>query len=135
MDYRYMPEPDILPIVLSDELLSSAKSQIVELPIKKRLKYLEQYKLGDDDARILTADYQLSEYFDTLVELTKDAKKSCSILTSVILALMNNSEDVTKLADLRFDISQLAKVMALKSAGELSSTNEKLVIGELFENG
>lgn len=133
MDYRYMPEPDILPIVLSDELLASATSQIVELPITKRIKYLEQYKLGDDDARILTADYELSMYFDTLVELTKDAKKSCSILTSVILALINESDEITKLSDLRFDISQLAKVITLTNADELSSTNAKLVIDELFE--
>jgi aspartyl-tRNA(Asn)/glutamyl-tRNA(Gln) amidotransferase subunit B len=45
MDYRYVPEPDILPIELSDELLASAKAQVVELPIKKRIKYLEEYKL------------------------------------------------------------------------------------------
>lgn len=134
MDYRYVPEPDILPIVLSDELLASAKSQLVELPITKRIKYLEQYKLGDDDARILTANYELSEYFDELVELTKDAKKSCSILTSVILALMNESEDISKISDLKFDIEQLSKVIELTNSDELSSTNAKMVIEELFQN-
>jgi aspartyl-tRNA(Asn)/glutamyl-tRNA(Gln) amidotransferase subunit B len=135
MDYRYVPEPDILPIELSDELLASAKAQVVELPIKKRIKYLEEYKLWEDDARILTADYELSEYFDELVTLTKDAKKSCSILTTVILALMNDSEDVSKISDLKFDLSQLAKVITLTNADELSSTNAKLVIEELFEKG
>ena len=135
MDYRYVPEPDILPIVLSDDLLESAKSQIVELPIKKRLKYLEEYKLWDDDARILTADYKLSEYFDQLTTLTQDAKKSCSILTSVILALMHESDDVKNLINLKFNISQLAKVITLTNSDELSSTNAKVVIEELFHNG
>jgi aspartyl-tRNA(Asn)/glutamyl-tRNA(Gln) amidotransferase subunit B len=70
MDYRYVPEPDILPIEVSAEMLEQCKAQVVELPIKKRVKYLEEYKLGEDDARILTADYELSEYFDSLVKLT-----------------------------------------------------------------
>ena len=135
MDYRYVPEPDILPIVLDDELLESARAQVVELPIKKRIKYLEEYKLKDDDARLLTADYKLSKYFDELVELTQDAKKSCSYITSVLLALMNESEENIAFSDLKFDISQFAKVIELVNKDELSSTNAKQVLEELFHNG
>jgi len=132
MDYRYVPEPDILPIELTDDILDSCRSQVVELPIKKRLKYLEEYKLWDDDARILTADYELSEYFDTLVSKTKDPKKSCSYITTVLLALMNESEEIKELSYLRFDISELAEVILLVNKDELSSTNAKQVIEELF---
>jgi len=85
MDYRYVAEPDILPIVLEDDFLEELKKSVVELPVVKRQRYLEQYKLGEDDARILTADYELSCYFDQLVNLTGDEKKSCSIITSVLL--------------------------------------------------
>ena len=104
MDYRYVPEPDILPIVLDEAFLESCRAQVVELPVKKRIRYLEQYGLGADDARILTADAHLSAYFDSLVELTKDAKKSCSFITSVLLSLMNESEDIKNISDLRFEI-------------------------------
>ncbi len=135
MDYRYVPEPDILPIVLHEDMLEICKSQMVELPITKRIKYLETYKLWEDDARILTADYKLSEYFDQLVDLTDDAKKSCSIVTSVLLALMNESEEITKLSDLKFEISQLARVIELVNSDELSSTNAKQVIESLFYQG
>jgi len=45
MDYRYVPEPDILPIKLDEEMLESCRAQVVELPIVKRLKYLNEYKL------------------------------------------------------------------------------------------
>lgn len=135
MDYRYVPEPDILPIELDDAFLESCKAQCVELPIKKRLKYLEEYKLGDDDARILTADYELSQYFDELVKLTRDAKKSCSYITSVLLALMNESDEIKTLWELRFEIGELARVIELINNDELSSTNSKQVIEELFHNG
>jgi aspartyl-tRNA(Asn)/glutamyl-tRNA(Gln) amidotransferase subunit B len=70
MDYRYFPEPDLLPLVLSDEFVAEARLQIPELPIEKRLRYLRVFKLSEDDARILTFDRTLSEYFDKLVELT-----------------------------------------------------------------
>lgn len=134
MDYRYVPEPDILPIVLDDDFLNNCKTQVVELPITKRIKYLRDYKLGEDDARILTADYKLSQYFDELVQLTNDPKKSCSYITTVLLALMNESEDIHSLEDLRFDIMKLATVIELINSEELSSTNAKIVIEELFHH-
>ena len=135
MDYRYVPEPDILEIHLDEALLASSRDQVVELPVKKRLRYLEEYKLKDDDARILTADYELSNYFDELTELSGDAQKSCSYITSVLLAMINESSDIKSITDLKFDIWELAKVIKLVNADELSSTNSKQVIEELFLNG
>lgn len=134
MDYRYVPEPDILPIVLEDDFLEELRKSVVELPIVKRQRYLEEYKLGEDDARILTADYELSCYYDELVSLTKDEKKSCSIITTVLLALMNESDEINKLSELAFSISDLSKVISLINSDELSSTNAKIVIEELFYN-
>lgn len=134
MDYRYFPEPDLLPLVLSDEFIEDARKQIPELPIEKRLRYLKNFKLSEDDARILTFDRELSEYFDKLVELTWDAKKSCSYITSVLLAMMNESETIKNISDLKFDIKELAKVIDLVNHDELSSTNSKQVVEELFNN-
>lgn len=135
MDYRYVPEPDILPIVLDDDFINELRKSVVELPIVKRQRYLEEYKLWEDDARILTADYELSSYYDELVTLTKDEKKSCSIITSVLLALINESEEIKNLSQLKFSVSDLAKVIELINKDELSSTNAKVVIEALFENG
>jgi aspartyl-tRNA(Asn)/glutamyl-tRNA(Gln) amidotransferase subunit B len=135
MDYRYFPEPDLLPIELDDEYISEAKALIPELPIEKRIKYLEEYELSQDDARILTTDRELSEYFDGLVEQTKDPKKSCSYITTILLALINESDDVQKISDLKFDREELARVIELVNNDELSSTNSKQVVEELFYNG
>ena len=135
MDYRYFPEPDILPIVLDEEMLESCRAQVVELPILKRKKYLEEYKLSQDDARLLTTDYPLALYFESLTELTWDPKKSCSYITSVLLALLSESEEIKNISDLRFDIKELARVIELVGADELSSTNAKVVIEQLFHHG
>ena len=134
MDYRYFPEPDLLPIELDDDFISEAKSTIPELPIEKRLRYLSEFKLNEDDARLLTTDRKLSEYFDELLELTKDAKKSCSYITTILLALVKDSEDINWVSELKFEIKELAKVIELVNKDELSSTNSKQVIEELFNN-
>ncbi len=135
MDYRYFPEPDLLPIELTVDFIEQARKTLPELPIDKRIKYLSEYKLSEDDARILTTTRDLSEYFDELVSITKDPKKSCSYMTTILLALMNESEDIKKISDLKFDINELAQVIKLVNSDELSSTNSKQVIEELFNNG
>ncbi len=135
MDYRYFPEPDLLELVLDDEFIEEARASLPELPIEKRLKYLEEYKLSSDDARLLTTTRDLSEYFDELVELTKDPKKSCSYITTILLAMINESDDINGIWDLKFEIKELAKVIELVNKDELSSTNSKQVIEELFNNG
>ncbi len=135
MDYRYFPEPDLLPVDLDDDFIAKCRESVVELPIEKRMRYLNEYALKQDDARILTSDKSLSEYFETLVELTDDPKKSCSYITTILPALISEDRDIETLDDMRFDIWELARVIELVNADELSSTNSKQVIEELFQNG
>jgi len=135
MDYRYFPEPDLLPLNLDDDFIDQCRASLVELPIDKRVRYLSDYKLKEDDARILTKERDLSEYFESLVELTGDPKKSCSYITSVLLALMSEKWWNTLIKDLKFDIKEFAKIIKLVNADELSSTNAKQVIEELYNNG
>lgn len=132
MDYRYFPDPDLLPIVLEDDFIEELKQKVPELPIEKRLRYLNDFKLWEDDARILTADFKLSNYFDELEKLTKDAKKSCSYITTILLALIKEDEEISWVADLKFDIKELARVIELVNKDELSSTNSKEVIAKMF---
>ena len=109
MDYRYFPEPDLLPLVLDNDFIDEARATIPELPIKKRIKYIEEYKLNKDDARILTVTRDLSQYFDELVKLTNDPKKSCSYITTILLALIKESEEINSVSELKFDILELKK--------------------------
>lgn len=134
MDYRYFPEPDLLPIVLEDHFIEECRKSLPELPIEKRLRYLNEFKLGEDDARILSADHTLGTYFDKVVALTGDAKKSCAYITTVVLALMKDSlvDDITSI---KITPEELSEVIKMVNADELSSTNAKIVVEELFTNG
>ena len=135
MDYRYFPEPDLLPIELNDDFIEECRATLPEFPIDKRLRYLDQYKISDDDARLLTTSRDLSEYFDKLVKLTNDPKKSCSYITTILLAMINESDEIKSVSELKFDIKELAEVIKLVNNDELSSTNSKEVLAELFEKG
>gem|GEM_PF-4337641 len=68
MDYRYFPEPDLPTLVLTDEYINERK--IDELPIDRRIKYLNEYKLQEDDARILSNEKEISDYYENLVKLS-----------------------------------------------------------------
>ncbi len=85
MDYRYFPDPDLPPLLLTKEYID--ERTIDELPIDRRMKYLEEYKLGEDDARILSNDRLTSDFYEKLVTITKDPKKSCSYITTILFAI------------------------------------------------
>ena len=134
MDYRYFPDPDLPPLLLTWEFLEERK--IGELPIDRRLKYRDVYKLIDDDARILSNDRITSEFYEKLVELTSDPKKSCSYITTVLFALFEASAVKLGLDDLKCSPEEIANVIKMVNADELSSTNSKIVIEKLvFEWG
>ncbi len=133
MDYRYFPEPDLPPLVLTQEYIDERK--IADLPVDRREKYLKEYKLQSDDARILSENKPISDLYEALVEKTGDYKKSCSYITTVLFAIFEHSENGTNLETMKTDAEQIARVIELVNADELSSTNSKQVIETLVEKG
>ena len=130
MDYRYFPEPDLPPLVVTQEFID--ERAIAELPIDRRAKYLESFELWADDARILSNDRIISDYFENLVTLTNDPKKSCSYITTVLFSLFEEHGIVVDLTTLKFDPKELAAIIDLVNDDALSSTNAKEVLRELF---
>ncbi len=134
MDYRYFPDPDLPPLHLEKDFIEERK--IEELPIDRRIKYLSEYKLIEDDARILSGDRHTSDFYEKLVDLTKDPKKSCSYITTVLFAIFEAHHEKIDLTHVKADTWEFAKVINMVNADELSSTNSKIVIEKLvFEWG
>lgn len=134
MDYRYFPDPDLPPLTLTPEFISERK--ISELPMDRRLKYLNEYKLIADDARILSEDIETSNFYEELVQVSGDPRKSCSYITTILFAIFESSETRLTLRDIKAETREIARVIQLVNADELSSTNSKIVIEKLvFEGG
>lgn len=99
MDYRYFPDPDLPPLRLTREFIDERK--IDELPMDRRLKYSSEYKLIEDDARILSGDHITSDFYEELVSITKDPKKSCSYITTILFAIFEAQDTKMGLADIK----------------------------------
>ena len=134
MDYRYFPDPDIPPLILTAEYIE--EREIGELPIDRRLKYRDEYKLIEDDARILSSDRVISDFYEELVSLTKDPKRSCSYITTVLFAIFEAHHARMDLSHLAAPASEFAQVIRMVNSDKLSSTSSKVVIEKLvFEGG
>ena len=134
MDYRYFPDPDLPPLILTKEYIQDR--DIGELPIDRRLRYLSEYKLSEDDARILSADRLTSDFYDELVAISGDAKKSCSYITTILFAIFEAHHSPIDLSHVKWGAREVANVIQMVNTDELSSTNSKVVIEKLvFEWG
>jgi len=96
-DYRYFPEPDLLPIVIDDAYIEAIRATLPELPDAKRLRFASQYGLSEYDAAVLASSRAMAEYYETVVELCGDAKLSSNWVTVDLLGMLNkNTIDIDK---------------------------------------
>jgi len=91
-DYRYFPDPDLLPVEIDNNLITSIKKEMPELPNAKKERFIKQYKLNEYDISILIADRELSEYFENTLSQTKlNPKSTANWIITEVLALAKKS--------------------------------------------
>lgn len=88
-DYRYFPEPDLLPVIIDESYISAVRATLPELPDARCQRFVEQYGLGEYDAGVLTSDRALAEFFETVVDLCGDVKLSSNWVSVDLLGLLN----------------------------------------------
>ena len=91
-DYRYFPDPDLLPVVITEEYRQQIKAELPELPEQKQQRYIDELGLSAYDAGVITASLGLSKYFETVVDKTGDAKLSANWITGELSARLNREE-------------------------------------------
>jgi len=90
-DYRYFPEPDLLPIVIDDEYIAAVKAQLPELPDARKIRFANEYVLSEYDAGVLVSNKEMADYYEQVVELCGDPKLSANWVTGDLLALLNKN--------------------------------------------
>ena len=128
-DYRYFPDPDLVPVELTAEWLGQIKSRLCELPIEMQKRFAGEYKLSDYDAGVLTSDRYTAEFFDAAVKAGADAKRVCNLLTQTGMKLAN--EAGCSVADLGIDAASLAKLAKMAEAGDISATASATIFEEM----
>jgi len=91
-DYRYFPDPDLLPVMVTEEFRQQVRAELPELPEQKQQRYMDELGLSAYDAGVITASLALSSYFDTVAEKTGDAKLSANWITGELSARLNREE-------------------------------------------
>ncbi len=91
-DYRYFPDPDLLPVVITEEYRQQVKAELPELPEQKQQRFIDELGLSAYDAGVITASVALSNYFEIVAEKTGDAKLSANWITGELSARLNREE-------------------------------------------
>ncbi len=111
-DYRYFPEPDLLPVKMNETWLADIRSRLCELPLQKQSRFVADYKLSDYDAGVLTADRATAEFFDEAVQAGGSAKRVCNLLTQIGLKMARDKGvGIVDLGISSESVSDLAKMI------------------------
>ncbi|MFN5970450.1 MAG: Asp-tRNA(Asn)/Glu-tRNA(Gln) amidotransferase subunit GatB [Microcystis sp.] len=132
-DYRYFPEPDLPPLEVSPEQLKAWAEELPELPARKRRRYEEEFGLSPYDARVLTDDRTVAEYFETAVIAGANAKLVANWISQDIAAYLNNNKlTITEIALQAPDLAELVKLI---ETGTISGKIAKEILPELLSQG
>ncbi|MBN1638972.1 MAG: Asp-tRNA(Asn)/Glu-tRNA(Gln) amidotransferase subunit GatB [Ignavibacteriales bacterium] len=124
-DYRYFPEPDLEPMIISDEWKQQIKSTIPELPDEKKKRFCSEYKLPKYDAEILTSSRELANYYEKVVQVTQNYKAASNWIMSDVLKIINER----KIAINEFSISaeNLGRLINLITGNKINGKIAKKV--------
>jgi aspartyl-tRNA(Asn)/glutamyl-tRNA(Gln) amidotransferase subunit B len=129
-DYRYFPEPDLPPLVLTPEFVAEQQSGLPELPSTKRDRFAAQYALSREHAAVLTASRTVAEYYENVVHAGADPQAAANwVMTDALADAKDHQEE------LRVTPDALAKIVALVKGGTLSNQAAKKVFAEIAAKG
>jgi aspartyl-tRNA(Asn)/glutamyl-tRNA(Gln) amidotransferase subunit B len=132
-DYRYLPEPDLVPVVPDRAWVEELRASVPELPEKRRLRFIEQYKLPEYDAGVLTADRRVADFYETLAGLAKDPKTASNWMMQDVMRVLN--EKAIAMAALPMTPAGLAELLALVTQGTINRNTGAEVFNKMVATG
>ena len=130
-DYRYFPEPDLAPIILSDEYIDNIRKSLPELPESRKKRYLEDYGLSEKAANIVTSSKYYSGLFEEAIKVCNNPKSVSNWIMSDIARILNEKEQEPD--EIPFTGNDLGELVKLIDDGKISSSIAKKVLEEMFE--
>lgn len=132
-DYRYFPEPDIPPVLLSDEDIAEIKNSMPEMPQTRFNRYTQEYKLPYDDAKLIISSKEFSDFYDEAVKINTDYKQISNLMLVELNRNLNDSEKT--ISDVAFSPADLAKLVKMSSDGIVSKNAAKEILKIMFTYG
>ena len=132
-DYRYFPDPDLLPVMISDEEIEEIKATFPEMPKDKFIRYQSEFKISENDAHIISSSKNLATFFEECMENVKDAKLLSNIMIGDISSLLNKEN--IEIADSKLSTKNVSELVNLVTEGVISGKIAKTVLEETWNSG
>lgn len=127
-DYRYFPEPDLPPLVITPDFIEQLKKEVPELPVEKQERYQSEWKISVPEALLISSQIELARYFEEVVAATNDPKKAATFITTILMSHLNR--DGLDITETKITASLMAKLITMVNEGKVSMNLAK---GEVFE--
>ena len=132
-DYRYFPEPDLAPLIVSPEFIESVRASMPELPEARRQRFMDHYGLSYSDASQLTSDRSLADYYESAVEVSGNARTTANWIRSELLRELETSSLLASASPI--PPAELGQLLRLIDEGRISGKQGKDVLVEMFQTG
>ena len=132
-DYRYFPEPDIMPLRPSEEWLAEVRSHIVELPLARKQRFIMDYSIPAQDAEVLVGNMPLGAFFEKAVDGSKNPKAVANWVINNLQARLVEAE--CTIDELKFGPEAIRELVEIIDCGAISNKGGQEVFNELFNNG
>ena len=132
-DYRYFPEPDLMPFVPTDEWIAAVQSRLVELPLARKRRFMTDYQLPAPDAETFVNDVPLGDYFEQIARQTKNPKAVANWVINNLRAKITDSH--ITLAEVKIPPSGILELIGLVDSGKISTKIAQEVFAEMFTTG
>lgn len=132
-DYRYFPEPDLLPILLNNEIIEEIRQNMPEMPKAKKQRYVRQLSLSEYDADVLTANSELCCFYENILKEFDEPKIAANWVIVELMALMNQKDVLIE--DILISSSDMAQLLKNIKDGKISGKMAKGILLEMFETG
>ena len=132
-DYRYFPEPDLLPVIISDEEMQKIKDEFPELPNEKEARYQKQFKLPANDAQIIASSKSMADFFESAANQTKNYTLLSNWLIGEVSAYLN--KELIEISESKLNVDNLAMLINRIDDQTISGKIGKTIFEEMCING
>lgn len=132
-DYRYFPDPDLLPLVIESSWIENIKKGMPELPMARYRRFQSEYQISDQDAHVLTQERDLADYFESTVKVCKNPKAASNWIQSELLRELN--ENKIEITSCPVTTDNLGSMIQLIDGGTISGKMAKQVFLEMWKSG
>jgi len=132
-DYRYFPEPDLLPLVVTEEWKNELAAMMPELPADRRARFISDYGLSEYDANVLTQTRPMADYYERAAKASPDPKMAANWVMGDLMGLLNSLGK--EIAESPIPPENLGELLGLIQSGELSGKLAKEIFPKMFSEG